>query len=64
MSLEKVKELLSSGDYPTDEEFASFVSRVDSGELSIETIKDNDNFQSEETGISDKQYDMVSKFFD
>jgi len=49
---------------PTDEEFASFVSRVDSGELSIETIKDNDNFQSEETGISEKQYDMVSKFFD
>ena len=47
---------------PTDEEFASFVSRVDSGELSIETIKDNDNFQSEETGISEKQYDMVSKF--
>tara|TARA_X000000368_G_C22943942_1_gene673478 strand:- start:87 stop:1094 length:1008 start_codon:yes stop_codon:yes gene_type:complete len=49
---------------PTDEEFAYFVSRVDSGELSIETIKDNDNFQSEETGISEKQYDMVSKFFD
>ena len=54
--------LLRSRLKTTDEEFASFVSRVDSGELSIETIKDNDNFQSEETGISEKQYDRSVSF--
>ena len=46
----------------SDEEFESFVIKIKNGEIPKEFVSNNENFSSEETGITDSQYDMISEF--
>ena len=48
----------------SDEEFESFSLKVKNGEIPKKTVSDNDNFSSEETGITDNQYEMISEFLE
>jgi hypothetical protein len=41
-----------------------FVNKIKNGKISRKTVNDNDNFYSEEIGITSEQYEMISEFLE